>query len=332
MVDHNVNSHCELSLPCLALCYTTRRISEEPIRCRLVFGLSTLNLPPKFLISLFLRELLPSLTSEEPANQPTGSAQTWLSKTLEPKDLHGLDLRFSNSWRHGPDPNRHSHSLRGQPDIRRAVGAMKEIAVDLERDNQFERVKELENAVIELLGTHEDCSHFSSTIQSVGEKYQPGPELTDFDQLFKNEVAMLKANSSSDPQNHPLMRQFREAVWNVHHSGEPMPGEEQEDIVMTSNQCNILNVTCPLSGKPITELQHPVRSVVCKHVYDKGSIMHYLRSKNTRCPVAACPKLLQADKVVCDPLLLVEIDELRAMKEQTVMTDVIEDFTELDEE
>lgn len=38
-----------------------------------------------------------------------------------------------------------------------------------------------------------------------------------------------------------------------------MPGEEQEDIVMTSNQCNILNVTCPLSGKPITELQHPVR-------------------------------------------------------------------------
>lgn len=38
-------------------------------------------------------------------------------------------------------------------------------------------------------------------------------QLTDFDQLFKNEVAMLKANSSSDPQNHPLMRQFREAVW-----------------------------------------------------------------------------------------------------------------------
>lgn len=80
-----------------------------------VFVLSALNLPPKFLIYLFLRELLPSVTSEEPANQPTGSAQTRLSETLEPKYLHGLDLRFSNSWRHGPDPNRHSHSLRGQP-------------------------------------------------------------------------------------------------------------------------------------------------------------------------------------------------------------------------
>lgn len=38
-----------------------------------------------------------------------------------------------------------------------------------------------------------------------------------------------------------------------------MPGDEQEDIVMTSTQCNLLNVTCPLSGKPVTELSEPVR-------------------------------------------------------------------------
>lgn len=38
-----------------------------------------------------------------------------------------------------------------------------------------------------------------------------------------------------------------------------MPGDEQEDIVMTSTQCNLLNVTCPLSGKPVTELAEPVR-------------------------------------------------------------------------
>lgn len=38
-----------------------------------------------------------------------------------------------------------------------------------------------------------------------------------------------------------------------------MPGEEQEDIVMTSTQCNLRNMTCPVSGKPITELADPVR-------------------------------------------------------------------------
>lgn len=38
-----------------------------------------------------------------------------------------------------------------------------------------------------------------------------------------------------------------------------MPGEEQEDIVMTSTQSSILNVTCPLTGKPVIELEEPVR-------------------------------------------------------------------------
>jgi E3 SUMO-protein ligase NSE2 len=46
---------------------------------------------------------------------------------------------------------------------------------------------------------------------------------------------------------------------NVHHAGQPMPGEEQEDIVMTSTQMSILNVTCPLTGKPVIELMNPVR-------------------------------------------------------------------------
>ena len=38
-----------------------------------------------------------------------------------------------------------------------------------------------------------------------------------------------------------------------------MPGEEQEDIVMTNTQSSILNITCPLTGKPVTELVEPVR-------------------------------------------------------------------------
>lgn len=49
-----------------------------------------------------------------------------------------------------------------------------------------------------------------------------------------------------------------------------MPGEEQEDVVMTSTQCNLLNVTCPLSGKPVTELAEPVRRYfTTKHIFMK---------------------------------------------------------------
>ncbi|KAH7512597.1 hypothetical protein FEM48_Zijuj12G0107600 [Ziziphus jujuba var. spinosa] len=239
-------------------------------------------------------------------------------------------------------------------DIRKACSMMKEVAVDLERDNQSEMVKELENAVVELLDTYNNCMHFSSAIQSVGEKYQPEQELTDFKKLIEDEITKLKANSPSVPQNNPLIRQFKEAVWhaemdplialevirswrcsmNVHHAGQLMPGDEQEDIVMTSTQCNLLNITCPLTGKPVTELADPVRSVGCKHVYDRKAILQYIRSKNSRgqCPVAGCPKILQEENVVCDTLLPIDIAEMRTMTRQTARTDVIEDFTEVDEE
>ncbi|KAG6493252.1 hypothetical protein ZIOFF_048230 [Zingiber officinale] len=76
---------------------------------------------------------------------------------------------------------------------------------------------------------------------------------------------------------------------NVHHAGQPMPGEEQEDIVITSTQHNLLNMKCPLTGKPITELQNSVRWIDCKHIYEKEPVIHYISTKkpHPRCPVAA---------------------------------------------
>lgn len=38
-------------------------------------------------------------------------------------------------------------------------------------------------------------------------------QATDFKKLFDDEIAKSKANSSSVPQNHMLLRQFREAIW-----------------------------------------------------------------------------------------------------------------------
>ncbi|KAE9458080.1 hypothetical protein C3L33_10013, partial [Rhododendron williamsianum] len=150
-----------------------------------------------------------------------------------------------------------------------AAGRIKSAATTLFSDNQsLLAVKELEDAALQLLAASEDCSHLSTAIQSVGNGYQPREEATDFKKLFDDEIAKSKANSSSVPQNHMLLRQFREAIWDlmvvddgkrVHHAGQPMPGEEQEDLVMTSTQSNILNINCPLTGKPITELENPVR-------------------------------------------------------------------------
>ncbi|GAB2284479.1 hypothetical protein Dimus_018931 [Dionaea muscipula] len=214
-------------------------------------------------------------------------------------------------------------------DFRKAVGMMKEIAVELEKQNQTDMVKEVENTVTELLDEYENCVDFSSLIQSIEANYQPGPELTNFKKLFDEELAKIKGSRSSNPQSQQLLRQFREAVWNVHHAGQPMPGEEQADIVMTSTQGNILNITCPLTGKPVTQLAEPVRSLTCKHIYEKSAIMNYIRRKTSPCicPSSGCPKVLQSDRVVSDHLLLVEIEELRSSAVEAAVAEVIEDFT-----
>ncbi|OAY75426.1 E3 SUMO-protein ligase MMS21 [Ananas comosus] len=180
-------------------------------------------------------------------------------------------------------------------EIRKALGIIKSVAVDLEREEKSENVKQLEDAVLKLLDTYDGCVRFSEAVQIVSGDYQPSDQ---------NEVAKLKSASLSMPKTNPLYRQFKEAIWNVHHAGQPMPGEEQEEVVMTSTQCNLLNITCPLTGKPVIELTNPVR----------------------------CPKILQVGRVVCDALLPIEIEEMRSTETAAVHSTIVEDFTEVDDE
>ncbi|KAK9131914.1 hypothetical protein Scep_011442 [Stephania cephalantha] len=219
-------------------------------------------------------------------------------------------------------------------DIRKFLPVMRGLAVDLERENRSHMVKELEDGVAELLGASDDCLHFVSAIESVANNYQPGGGLESFKTLLlcyfrKYNQSRMDSRFLSDE----MLRVLNTLLQNVHHAGQPMPGDEQEDIVVTSTQTSLLNIICPLSGKPITELGDPVRNMDCKHIYEKMAVMHYIKTKKAqKCPVAGCPKILQAGRVVCDPLLRIEIDEMRSMSHQTGRSIPVEDFTELDED
>lgn len=48
--------------------------------------------------------------------------------------------------------------------------------------------------------------------------------------------------------------------------------------------------------------------------------------------LSGCPKILKAQRVLCDPFLLIEIDEVLSMSKQNARPDAIEDFTALDED
>ncbi|KAG6526007.1 hypothetical protein ZIOFF_015981 [Zingiber officinale] len=125
-----------------------------------------------------------------------------------------------------------------------------------------------------------------------------------------------------------IVKLLHNLLQNVHHAGQPMPGEEQEDIVITSTQNNLLNMKYPLTGKPVTELQNPVRWMDCKHIYEKEPVIHYISTKkpHPRCPVAGCPKILQVGRVVRDALLTIEIDEMCLASATNINSTMVEDF------
>ncbi|XP_059440798.1 E3 SUMO-protein ligase MMS21-like [Corylus avellana] len=71
-------------------------------------------------------------------------------------------------------------------EFRKALNMIMEIGVDLERDNQSQMI-------------------------------------TNFKKLFEDEIAKLKPSLSSVPQNHPIIRQFREAIWDKHITTSRLP-------------------------------------------------------------------------------------------------------------
>jgi hypothetical protein len=166
---------------------------------------------------------------------------------------------------------------------------------------------------------------------------------TDFQKLLKDRMQQLEtASSSSDAQNHQFFKQFKEAVWNVHHAGEPMPGQEQDELVMLASQWGIRNHVCPLSGKPVIDLTDAVRSKDCQHIYSHEAVIEHMRRHNAAarrrrqvlpcpCPCSGCPKTIVESNLLCDQTLNMDIQELRRRGE-TNQEDIVVDYTNLDED
>uniref|UniRef100_A0ACD5TDQ7 Uncharacterized protein n=2 Tax=Avena sativa TaxID=4498 RepID=A0ACD5TDQ7_AVESA len=219
-------------------------------------------------------------------------------------------------------------------DMRKALNSMKSLAVDFERAGKPDKVKQLEEEVLELMASYEDCAHLAEAVKDVPGAYQLSDQATDFKKLIEAEVNKVKGTSRVSGDSQRLLRQFREAVWDVHHAGQPMPGDEQEDVVMTSTQSIILNIKCPITMKPVIELSNPVRCQDCRHIYDKDAIIDYIRrNKAPKCPVAGCPKVLpHVARINCDSYLLMEIEELRSSGPGATNASDVEDILDDEED
>lgn len=213
---------------------------------------------------------------------------------------------------------------------------LKMVAEDLEGEKQTQQVQELGEATKEIIGLMEEFRCQSKVLQSLKDEYTINEESTDFEKLFSSEIERLKAQTQEQPEHHVLYKQFQEAVWKVHHAGEPMPGQEREDLIIYDTQFSILNTKCPISGKEVIELDNPVRSADCMHVYDKESVMSYIKQfknkgRQCQCAAAGCPKMLVSERITCDAMLKVEIQELRMRGRVNNRVHAVADCTELDD-
>jgi len=205
----------------------------------------------------------------------------------------------------------------------------------------MEKVKELEQATLDIIKFTNKLRNHSFSLEALTTTYQPSAEGTNFKRVLKDHMKELESQSPIDPEKHQFFKQFKEAVWKVHHAGEPMPGQEQDDIVMLGTQA-LANFACPISGKPVDHITDPVRSQLCRHIYDNEAVVNYIRAhavrtrKNIRpvpcrCAAAGCPKVLTEEILVCDESLKLEIQEY-ALRQKGSNMDTVADCTYLEED
>eukprot|EP00850_Spirogloea_muscicola_P011550 SM000072S21184 [mRNA] locus=s72:187573:189238:- [translate_table: standard] len=199
-------------------------------------------------------------------------------------------------------------------------------------------VEELEQATLELIAKFTELKHHAAALQRLSETYQYKSSVrTDFSAALREEVRRQASATAEVPKDHPHFRGFKSAVWvwlkrhcwkpiptpNVHHAGRPMPGQEDEDIVMTNAEDGLLNLKCPLTGRHVAELEDPVR----RHIYDKAAVLEHVRvlrrqHKQLACPVAGCSNSmgLTPESLKCSTALLLELQELRAQPQRLTVS------------
>ncbi|KAL3686806.1 hypothetical protein R1sor_013115 [Riccia sorocarpa] len=87
----------------------------------------------------------------------------------------------------------------------------------------------------------------------------------------------------------------------------------EDDTCITGSTCIVINNRCPLSGKLVTELEDPVQSVDCHHVYGEAYAKAYLNqsSGSPRCAVAGCRGFLKESDLTPASSLTESIQNLR---------------------
>eukprot|EP00466_Bigelowiella_natans_P002230 jgi/Bigna1/82535/fgenesh1_pg.93_\ len=123
-----------------------------------------------------------------------------------------------------------------------------------------------------------------------------------------HEEAKAKHADELNGHSEENIKKFKREIWEVNHQGEPMPGDDDEDLVAVDMKRNF---KCPITKDT---LENPVKNQTCGHIYSREAIMTLLKGKQKyKCPCAGCSQYVTVAGLVRDKKIE---KELRAFIEE----------------
>ena len=163
-------------------------------------------------------------------------------------------------------------------------------AENFEERNQKEKVEELRTMLIDLIKMQKEVEYNVAILEEFKKMTPEELAKADVDSLFSTKLSRMKAKEPKNfYKNHDKLKSFDLKVWNVHHRGEPLPGGDDDEIMVYTQESNA-TLKCPLTQDI---LEDPYKSKVCSHVFSKRAIENHLRRGPKHCPVAGCGKTIQ---------------------------------------
>mmetsp|Transcript_41659 Transcript_41659/g.50518 ORF Transcript_41659/g.50518 Transcript_41659/m.50518 type:complete len:243 (+) Transcript_41659:222-950(+) len=162
--------------------------------------------------------------------------------------------------------------------IQESVLSFVEVGVSLEKEGKTEQVAKVRECLKRCLEGEREYQGHLRALSSLRGSYECTLQQTDF-------KSRLTAQASAAPaQEHESLSEFDQAIWKVNHGDEPMPGQEDEDLLVAT-QAEFANRTCPLSAVNIHDMVEPVEDSK-GYIYEKDIIVQWIKSKGGK---AACP-------------------------------------------
>ncbi|GMH42727.1 hypothetical protein BSKO_10646 [Bryopsis sp. KO-2023] len=180
-----------------------------------------------------------------------------------------------------------------------------EVAVALSDMQDKDLAFEVLNQVKELVTLRENVKHHKEALISLVDTYECPEEdgdLTDFDQVIKTKASEFASASNFRSEDAEEVRSLQAELGNIGAGGNEQAQEmgEDEDLVIDDTSGLAPNDTCPLTLKPILEIDDPVEDAK-GIVYERRMIEESLHKEPSNahvCPMAGTNHIVRLRDLV----------------------------------